>query len=70
MGILLFLVFVLVIGWLLAAALSKQRPPNRRKTIGYPTQSAAVQITVGGDDDEDHEQDDFDEEDDEYVKDD
>ena len=68
MGILLFLVFVLVIGWLLAAALSKQKPPNRRKTIGYPTQSAAVQITVGGDDDEDSEQDDFDEEDDEYVR--
>ena len=68
MGILLFLVFVLVIGWLLAAALSKQKPPNKRKTIRYPTQSAAVQITVGGDDDEDYEQDDFDEEDDEYVR--
>ena len=68
MGIGLFLVFVLVIGWLLAAALSKQKPPNKRKTIRYPTQSAAVQITVGSDDNEDYEQDDFDEEDDEYVR--
>ena len=50
MGILLFLVFVLVVGWFLAAALSKQNPPKRPKTIGYPTKRATG-ITVGGDDD-------------------
>ena len=54
MGILLFLVFVLVVGWFLAAALSKLKPPKGPKTIRYPTQSAAVGITVGGDDDEDY----------------
>jgi len=51
MGILLFLIFVLVVGWLLAAALSKQKPPNRPKTVRDQTQSAAIGITVGGDDD-------------------
>lgn len=58
MGILLFLIFVLVIGWLLAAALSKQKPPARRKAITYPTSSdVTYEITVGidqdGDDDDD-----------------
>ena len=68
MGILLFLVFVLVIGWLLAAALAKQKPSKRPTAIRYRTQNAAVGITVGSDDDEDYEQKDFEEEDDEYIR--
>ena len=68
MGILLFLIFVLVIGWLLAAALAKQKPSKRPTAIRYRTQNAAVGITVGSDDDEDYEQKDFEEEDDEYIR--
>lgn len=48
MGILLFLVFVLVVGWFLAAALSKQKPPKRRTAIRYPCSSPSIsaEITV------------------------
>ena len=60
--------FVLVVGWLLAAALSKPKPSKRPKTIRHPTQSTAIGITVGGDDDEDYEQEDFEEEDGEYIR--
>ena len=68
MGILLILIFVLVVGWLLAAALSKPKPSKRQKTIRHPTQSTAIGITAGGDDDEDYEQEDFEEEDGEYIR--
>ena len=46
MGILLFLVFVLVVGWFLAAALSKQKPAERRTAIRYPSPSISAEITV------------------------
>ena len=52
MGVLLFLIFVLVIAWLLAAALSNQKPAGRRKANSYPSPDVTYEITVS-DDDED-----------------
>ena len=53
MGILLFLVFALVIGWFLAAALSNQKPRSRREAIHHPSPDVTYEIRVGGDEDDD-----------------
>ena len=53
MAILLFLVFALVIGWFLAAALSNQKPRSRREAIHHPSPDVTYEIRVGDDEDDD-----------------